>query len=297
MQRKMNKYDADLVRVTASISEEDKAFWERLRRTFGVAVAAGVVLAVISPLGTDVISFLPRLAYWEIIMVCGASLSIGVTEAMVRSGRLRSQPWIGVALATFLISLPLTFIVIAASRIFYGTESTGLARYLAFYGMTFTICFAVHSAIFLAGRSRNDRPIKSDASVDQLLNVQLEEKREPRASLFARRLPGAYQQLAISALQAEDHFLRVHFETGQSVLIRARLSDAIHELPDEDGAQTHRSWWVARAAIRKVIRTQGRISLNLRCGIEAPVSRTFYRHLSGSGWFASLAKGDSSFED
>lgn len=287
----MNNYNADFAREATSISDENVEFWARFRRTFGVALAAGVVLAVISPLRTDLIGFFPRLAYWEIIMLSGASLSIGATETMLRWGRLRSQPWIEVPATTLLISLPLTFIVIAASRSFYGTEGAGFGRFLAFYGMTFTICLAVHSSVFLAGRTRINPSITADLGDTPLATAPSEMGNEHRSSIFSRRLPSAYQQLAILALQAEDHFLRVHFESGQNVLIRARLSDAVHERPEQDGARTHRSWWVSRAAITKVTKVQGRTSLTLRNGLEVPVSRSSYRDLSAMDWFASLENG------
>ena len=37
-----------------------------------------------------------------------------------------------------------------------------------------------------------------------------------------------------------------------------RLSDAVEELEGLEGAQTHRSWWVARDAVRGVERGDGR---------------------------------------
>jgi DNA-binding LytR/AlgR family response regulator len=71
---------------------------------------------------------------------------------------------------------------------------------------------------------------------------------------------------------------------GQSALILMRLSDAIAELPADIGAQTHRSWWVAKDAVRSVAKADGRASLTLDHAIEAPVSRSFYKALGDKGW-------------
>ena len=50
------------------------------------------------------------------------------------------------------------------------------------------------------------------------------------------------------------------------------------------GMQVHRSWWVARAAIIDARRGDGRATLTLKDGTEAPVSRTYAAELRRRGW-------------
>ena len=64
-----------------------------------------------------------------------------------------------------------------------------------------------------------------------------------------------------------------------------RLSDAVAELEGLEGAQVHRSWWVARDAVRGVKRGDGRAVLTLEGGIEVPVSRRHARVLRDAGWW------------
>ena len=45
----------------------------------------------------------------------------------------------------------------------------------------------------------------------------------------------------------------------------------------ETGAQTHRSWWVAKDFVRNIAKADGRATLKLDHAIEAPVSRSFLR--------------------
>jgi DNA-binding LytR/AlgR family response regulator len=106
----------------------------------------------------------------------------------------------------------------------------------------------------------------------------------PSASLLAARLPVRMRTGEIWALEAEDHYLRVHTSLG-SALILMRLSDAIAELGDLGGAQTHRSWWVAKAAVRDARRSGERAVLTLANGVEAPVSRKYAAGLRRAGWF------------
>jgi DNA-binding LytR/AlgR family response regulator len=64
-----------------------------------------------------------------------------------------------------------------------------------------------------------------------------------------------------------------------------RLSDAVVELEGLEGARVHRSWWVARDAVTDARRGDGKATLTLENGVEAPVSRAYARALREAGWF------------
>jgi DNA-binding LytR/AlgR family response regulator len=100
---------------------------------------------------------------------------------------------------------------------------------------------------------------------------------------FLERLPLKLRGADIWAVEAEDHYLRLHTSKGQD-LILMRLSDAIAELEGIEGAQAHRSWWVARDAITEAVRGDGRATLTLKDGAEVPVSRTYARLLRERNW-------------
>jgi DNA-binding LytR/AlgR family response regulator len=100
---------------------------------------------------------------------------------------------------------------------------------------------------------------------------------------FLDRLPLKLRGGEIWAVEAEDHYLRLHTSKGQD-LILMRLSDAIDELEGIEGAQVHRSWWVARDAIVEAVRGDGRATLTLKDGAEVPVSRTYARLLRDRKW-------------
>ena len=57
------------------------------------------------------------------------------------------------------------------------------------------------------------------------------------------------------------------------------------ELEGIEGAQTHRSWWVAKDAVEAAKRGDGRAVLTLKGGAEVPVSRAYARGLREAGWF------------
>jgi len=113
---------------------------------------------------------------------------------------------------------------------------------------------------------------------------QVEGTQNPGAK-FESRIPAKIAGGTLYAINAEDHYLRIRTSRGDA-LILMRLGDALVELAGMDGLRTHRSWWVARAGVREVHRQNGKITLELRDGTMAPVSRTYAPELRTAGWFS-----------
>jgi hypothetical protein len=77
----------------------------------------------------------------------------------------------------------------------------------------------------------------------------------------------------VVAVQAEDHYIRVHIDDGSSRLIYRRFADALSELRDLDGMQVHRSFWVKRSAIANSVHEGSNLRLQLTGGLMVPVSQ------------------------
>lgn len=105
----------------------------------------------------------------------------------------------------------------------------------------------------------------------------------PAPVKFLERLPLKLRGADVWAVEAEDHYLRLHTSRGQD-LILMRLADAIAELEGIEGMQVHRSWWVARDAIADAKRGDGRALLTLKDGCTVPVSRTYAGQLRQRNW-------------
>ena len=87
----------------------------------------------------------------------------------------------------------------------------------------------------------------------------------------------------IQYMQMEDHYLRVHTDEGDGLTLY-RMSDAAADLAETNGMQVHRSWWVARDAIRDVKRERHKKTLIAMDGTEIPVGRSFEKTLREEGW-------------
>jgi DNA-binding LytR/AlgR family response regulator len=103
-------------------------------------------------------------------------------------------------------------------------------------------------------------------------------------AVFRGRLSAKRRAARLIAIQAEDHYLRVHTDAGEE-LLSLRLADALRDLERAHGFQTHRSWWVAADAIEAVRWRAGVGEARLAGGLTAPVSRSHAPKLKAAGWF------------
>jgi DNA-binding LytR/AlgR family response regulator len=237
-------------------------------RGYSASAAAGLFLALIGAFGSDEAPILVRLAYWIGLCVAGAVVGTGVSQLIGREGRADDRPWLYGALTVAGITLPFTVVVWLVSELaFHGVpRPRALPVYL---GPVFIVTMAMTALNFLVQR----RPVETHAA-----------PAGAPAPRFLDRLPAKLRGAELHAVEAEDHYLRLHTSRGQD-LILMRLSDAVAELEGIEGAQTHRSWWVAKAAVEEARRGDGRATLKLRGGVEAPVSRAYAKALREAGWF------------
>ena len=99
---------------------------------------------------------------------------------------------------------------------------------------------------------------------------------------FLDRLPPRLRGAQLIAVQSEDHYLRLHTDRG-SDLILMRLADALSELEGLEGAQTHRSWWVAQSAIAGSEKSGRDTKIVLATGLRVPVARGRAAQLKDAG--------------
>ena len=236
----------------------------------GLLLAAGVFLAVLGPFGTAERTTLVRMAYWPAVIVGGGVIGIAI-DILIR--RRTAGFWTRLGLVTALMTTPVTALVFVVSWVMLGPQSNQPHLVLLFFQVA-VISVAVMGLRQLAWRGVWTERVATDARAEPI---------DP-SGVFRQRLSAKRRAARLLAVEAEDHYLRVHTDAGDE-LITLRFSDALHELGDLDGYQTHRSWWVAAGAIEAVRWRRGRGELRLASGLTAPVSRTYTATLKREGWF------------
>ena len=240
-------------------------------RTHLIAIGMAVFLSLIGALGSDTFSLPMRLGFWLILMSGGTAIAQVVGLQIDRMTNL--SVWQDVLLMMALIVPPITLLVWLVSALFTGVKPN--PGTLPHYVLPVAI---VSLAMALLHVTVNLRPAQSHAFSSPQTAAA-----EPGSGLRAR-LPFKFKAADIYALSGEDHYLRVHTSAGET-LILMRLYDAISLLDGIEGSQVHRSWWVARDAVADVRRNDGRVSLVVKGGVTAPVSRSFHKALKDGGWF------------
>lgn len=239
-------------------------------RTYGIALGMALLLTFTAANGTDGVPLLIRFPYWLILMILG-TLVAQITGRML--DRYASLTLWQTVVAMISITTPLICLIVwLVTAGFNSDHRLDPARLFYLVGPVLVITLAMAILhVLISGTPAQSHAFAQDSQT------------EPGAA-FRERLPFKFRHAEIHALEAEDHYLRVHTAAGDT-LILMRLYDAIRELDGIEGSQTHRSWWVARAAVTDTTRSNGRVGFTLKGDLTAPVSRSFQKALRQDGWF------------
>ena len=259
--------------VDASPTTRSSQAWFR---RLALASCACVFLAFSGAFGSGAAPWPMRLAFWAITVGAGSVIGNALGHLFEWMSVLERTPWRTGAVMTLAVAAPLTGVAFAASDLMFAHGRLGASDLPGFAGPALVITAALVALNLSLGR----RPTFTHAEAPPPANAPPEPAPAVR---FLARLPPKLRGAQLHAVEAQDHYLRLHTSRG-SDLILLRLADAVAELEGIEGAQTHRSWWVARDAVVTARRRDGRHVLELEAGIEAPVSRTFAGALRAAGW-------------
>ena len=260
----------------------------RVVRGMVIGVVAAVLLAAMGAFNTDAVALLPRLTYWLAVILPGSALGLLIAGAVQAWGRLARWRWLEIFVAALLVALPHTFIVVVASAITFGADRVDAATVLAFFGIVLPVSLVltainyVSAPIVVLVPMPLPEPLAPPQTVTPAPPTALNTVATIPAA-FAERLPQRLRAGRLLALAAEDHYLRVHTDTGNE-LVLMRMADAVAMLAEIPGARVHRSWWVAHSAVEGQDRDGDRLFLRLSGGLSVPVSRSMRREMAKEGW-------------
>ncbi|MDR6623938.1 LytTR family DNA-binding domain-containing protein [Caulobacter segnis] len=242
----------------------------RLAIDLALLTALGLVLAVLAPFDTAKLTPSGRATYWFECIVGGGVIGVIVDELIGR----RLDGFLRRLLVVTTLMTP--GVVLLVGVIDMGAHGRFMAPPLLWWRVW------VISGLVMAVRILTWR--KPAASAPLVETRVLVEPPLPEAeAAFRRRLSAKRRTARLIAIEAHDHYLRVHTDTGPE-LLTLRFSDALAELAGAHGFQTHRSWWVAGEAIQSAHWRRGAGELRLSGDLTAPVSRRHAPVLRAAGW-------------
>lgn len=233
-------------------------------RFCAVVLGLGLIFAWLGVYDTADLPFGMRLLFWTTTMAVGGGAAVLVAP-FVWGPRFENVAAIfKIAMAAALISIPVTLLLVYV----FHSGPRGVTKIV----VQFTYVMVISLIVTTAGY------------VHHLLTDEGDSAASPQDPVrrFLDRLPVKFRTAELYAISSEDHYLRVYTSLGED-LILMRLADAVRELAGADGLQVHRSWWVAKAAIRDEKRVDGRSLLILPDGTEVPVSRSYRARARDAG--------------
>jgi len=238
-------------------------------RILAASTVVAVIMAVSGGFGAGSLAVVPRALYWLGLCAVGTAIGIFTARALMPREWFDRRPWAAWGLVWLAIAAPMSIIVAISTALFRHRplDARALADVLP------DVLATTAAMTVLAFLVRRRGPVETHAA-----------KAGGPPAKFLERLPPNLGGADLWAVEAQDHYLRVHTSKGRA-LILMRLADAVAELEGIEGARTHRSWWVARAAVTGAARGDGRATLTLIDGGEAPVSRAYATALRAAGWF------------
>jgi hypothetical protein len=161
------------------------------------------------------------------------------------------------------------------THLFWPVRAAGM-RTLEWYGLTVVVALPAMAGLLWIELGRT-RLLAAWRGRTMAGGAPPAEARAPAPELPDHLLANAL------CLQMEDHHVRIHLH-GRSVLHHGVLRDIVEALDDRRGLQVHRSWWVARDAVRGWQRDGRSVGLILVNGLRVPVERNRVALLREHGW-------------
>lgn len=242
-----------------------------------VALGLGVTFAWLGVYGTTEIPIIERVVYWTGLMALGMVAAALVNPLIFDRLMKDTHPALQIAAVALIISVPITIGLVVIEAAEDGSVSQPAWWWTQYFYVV------IVSALLTTGGWAIDRLNSVRAASAPATAASMARDPAAGAPAFADRLPVKFRAAEIHAVSAEDHYLRVHTSAGETMIL-LRLADAIRELAALPGMQTHRSWWVAKQGLADTAKGDGKVTLKLKSGAEAPVSRTYLKAVKDAGW-------------
>jgi len=278
--------------MDSSGKNKRKQLTRKIMIDLAVMTIIGVGLALIGPLGSFAMPLPNRLIVWLGFSYAGYLIYSPMAWVVNRLHMSLDLPKAGLwFVAVVFATVPMTILVGLVGYLPGEVRLPSLAQFYQQFPYVFVIGGGVTMLFTMLERRDNigetaTKPVSVIAPVGAQPVVSIADSLASQPDNGPRlldRIP-AHLGSGIIALENEDHYVRVHTELG-SELVLIRMRDAVAEIDGVDGAQVHRSWWVARDGVADVAREGRNVRLQLSNGLQAPVSRARVQELRDAGWF------------
>ena len=235
-----------------------------------VVIVIGAILGWLGIMQFDQISLILAIGYWVSLSVAGY---FTYTPTFYWGNKVLQRANVGLVwrfcCLTLIATMLMCFVILIIAGLFFGWAEVQMRDLPLLFLNTLLIGSIIHGLIITK-------------YYIQFQNDSITQKRKCAPALspapqIIQKLPLKLQG-ELLCLESEDHYLKIYTDKGQHMQLM-RLKDAINELSDYPGLQTHRSWWVAESAISESIKVGNKTFLILKNDVKVPISRTYLPHV------------------
>jgi len=241
--------------------------WRRFALDLLLLAGFGLMMGALGPYRTLDVPTALRTAYWLLAMI-GSGLA-GIALDRTIGARIRGF-WLRIVAVALAMTPPVTLYIYALNAWLLDLPR----RWWLLPQLAWQVL--VVAVLLMALRALAWRRVVETRTI--IAPPLPEAERDFRLRLSAKR-----RSARLIAVEAEDHYVRVHTDAG-SELVAMRFSEALEELAQAYGYRLHRSWWVAAETIEAVKWKRGGGEARLAGGVIAPVSRSYAGALKQAGW-------------
>lgn len=255
---------------------------DRWTRGLAFATALGLEFGLVGPFGSYLANPFTRLAYWTGLFWAGALILLPAAATAAQWGGRRGFPPFSAGLVGAAAGcVPLAMLAAAGCHLFWPVHASGM-RPQEWYVSTLVVALPCVAGLgWLEGLL--------DAAGGMMGGMVAERSRAAVVAAPPAAAPIPERLLALAdCLEMEDHHVRVHTARG-STLHLAAMRDVVEALGEARGLQVHRSWWVARDAVRGCEQDGRAVWLVLADGKRVPVARQRVARLRAEGWLGPAA--------
>lgn len=228
------------------------------------AVLAGIIaiLGLAGPFDSfGTMSLAERTLYWALVVV--GSFALGLFVSMLTTVTAEGaglSPPLALLLGSLTAALPIAAYNGLVQAAFFGSGFPAEFVEVLPYALAISVIVA-----FTYRYARGDEP--------EPQAVATAGTGAPVPSAVLEKLPQRIGMDVIS-VQAQDHYVKVTTPLG-SALVLMKLSHAERDLTGLDGLRVHRSWWVRKCHVRRLVRTDGKLLVETSDGSSIPVGRKY----------------------
>ncbi|MCR9123657.1 MAG: LytTR family transcriptional regulator [Phyllobacteriaceae bacterium] len=234
----------------------------RSARFWAVIASIVAILGLAGPFDSfSTMSLAERTFYWALVVVgsFAAGLFVSMWTTVSTEGAGLAPP-LALLMGSLAAALPIAAYNGLVQMVFFGTGFPAEFVEVLPYALVISVIVA-----FTYRYARDDEP-EPPAIAPGGTGVAV-------PSAVFEKLPQRIGRDVVS-VQAQDHYVKVTTPLG-SALVLMKLSHAERDLAALDGLRVHRSWWVRKCHVRRLVRTDGKLTVETSDGASIPVGRKY----------------------